>query len=294
MRKLLLGVAMASLLSRVAYADNEVFFTVNKTRTVEITKNVAKAKDVLITVDFDADATGAALTDANVNARIENNSSGAASGAGENVTADTGDFGIDRLSDITDSLSDNTGIGQFNQDSGNFSNQGNVGAFAATFGEASETTPLTEVTNAQAYVDQRTLDNTSELGGDLTQLVDFVTTGETDPMTLDRDIEARMSGSLIGNEGVFQVNQNAGTGNNQHNVLSAALGANSIEALADSGLSQITSGNEITDVNTVKLSLITGSALGNSGVVTFNQATGTFNSQATIINISAITSAVGL
>ena len=89
-------------------------------------------------------------------------------------------------------------------------------------------------------------------------------------------------------------NQNAGNNNQQHNVLAAAVGDNAFTALADAGLHQVNSGNTSYDVNTVKEDLIQHSVNNNTGIVAFNQSVGNNNNQATVINVAAISSSVGL
>lgn len=108
------------------------------------------------------------------------------------------------------------------------------------------------------------------------------------------DLTAEIVNSYNGNSGVVMGNQNVGNANNQHNLLSLAVGDNAVVALSDAGLGQQNSGNMLRDVNSLKHGSVTDSMNGNTGIVAVNQSTGAFNNQATVISVAALTSTAGL
>jgi hypothetical protein len=93
---------------------------------------------------------------------------------------------------------------------------------------------------------------------------------------------------------VVGVNQNAGNMNNQANLLAMSVGVGSQFALSESALGQVTVGNTVIEVTTVKFGVIAGSMNGNSGVVGVNQSVGNMNNQASAISIAALTSSVAI
>ena len=280
-----LALILAAGLATPAMADVQVVGTVDVNKDIIIDVNTVKDKNVDVNVSFDAQLDGSAQSDAVVNATIDNVEIGPID---ESVT----DEDIDKEARTIDSVSRNTGIVQFNQDAGQTTNQGNVVSAAVVFSGEEDS----QVVMSEAYADQRISDSraTHREGFDnLEGLVD-----NQGNVTLDGDFEfdltARISNSYNTNTGIVQGNQNVGNGNNQHNVLSAAVGDNALVALSDAGLGQENSGNTLLDINTLKTAIVANSMNGNAGVVSVNQATGAFNNQATVISIAALSSAVGL
>lgn len=280
-----LALIVAAGLAGPAMADVQVIGTVDVDKDITISVETNKDKNVDIEVNFDAQLDGSAQSDAIVNATVDNVSVGA-------ISDDITDQGIDKTASTTDSVNENTGIVQFNQDAGNVSNQGNVMSAAAVFTVEEDT----QVVMSEAYVDQRVSnsESTHEEGfANLEGLVDA-----DGNVTLDGDFDfdqtAEIANSYNGNSGVVMGNQNVGNANNQHNVLSLAVGDNALVALSDAGLGQQNSGNVLRDVNTLKTATVTDSMNGNTGIVAVNQTTGAFNNQATVISVGALTSAVGL
>lgn len=280
-----LALIVAAGLAGPAMADVQVIGTVDVDKDITISVETNKDKNVDIEVNFDAQLDGSAQSDAIVNATVDNVSVGA-------ISDDITDQGIDKTASTTNSVNENTGIVQFNQDAGNVSNQGNVMSAAAVFTVEEDT----QVVMSEAYVDQRVSNSelTHEEGfANLEGLVDA-----DGNVTLDGDFDfdqtAEIANSYNGNSGVVMGNQNVGNANNQHNVLSLAVGDNALVALSDAGLGQQNSGNVLRDVNTLKTATVTDSMNGNTGIVAVNQTTGAFNNQATVISVGALTSAVGL
>jgi hypothetical protein len=269
MKKLMKATVAAGALALVAtpaMADNFLFWEVLKLAEYTIVVDVTKEKIADINVNFDEELEGSASSQALVNARVEFNSNSNGSTNEANSTQ--------RTAILNNGVNENLGIGQLNQDVGQFSNQGNVASVGLDLGGDA-------YTMAEAYVDQKTQSN-------------FSGTREGIVNTANPNLESLIYGSVNENTGVFHVNQNSGVGNQQHNVLSAAVGASAVIALADAGLGQLTAGNSLADTNTVKRDVLSDSVNGNTGIVNVNQSVGTFNSQATIVNVSALTSAVGL
>lgn len=279
--------AVSALFAATAYADVQVIGTVDKVENVDIdlTTNIDKSVDV--TVEAAGSTTGSAQSLALVNATIADSTVDAGAENEGAFEGDPNDQDIDKEVLLTDSVNVNTGIVQLNQDAGNISNQGNIVSAAIVFGDP-ETDSTTTI--SEAYADQKiTRSDTTHLEG-RDNLPDDI----TDLAAFETDLAATISGSVVGNTGIVHVNQNVGNFNNQHNILSAAIGTNALVALSDAGLGQELTGNSVTDVNTVKAGIITASVNGNTGVVNVNQATGHFNNQATVVSISALSSSVGL
>lgn len=280
-----LALIAAAGLASPALADVQVIGEVTVDKDIVIDVNTVKDKNITIDVDFDIDLNGAAKSDAIVNATVDNVDIGPEEGNDDN--------GTELTANTVDSVNENTGIVQFNQDAGQATNQGNVISAAIVFSED----PLdAQVVMSEAYVDQRASDSRAvhlEGGDNLGGLINDDLTVNLDG-DFDYDLTARIANSYNGNVGVVMGNQNAGAGNNQHNVLSAAVGENALVALSDAGLGQESSGNFVQEVNTLKLALVADSLLGNEGVVAVNQSVGAFNNQATVISVAALSSAVGL
>lgn len=280
-----LALIAAAGLAVPAMADVQVVGTVDVNKDITITVETTKDKNVDIEVDFDAQVDGSAQSDAIVNATIDNVT---VDGIDDSVF----DHGIDKTADTVDSVNENTGIVQFNQDAGNVSNQGNVMSAAAVFTAEEDT----QVAMSEAYVDQRVSNSSSthtEGAGNLDGLFD-----DNGDVNLDGDFEfdltANIANSYNTNSGVVMGNQNVGNANNQHNVLSLAVGDNALVALSDAGLGQQNSGNTLLDINTLKHATVADSMNGNTGIVAVNQTTGAFNNQGTVISVAALTSSIGL
>ena len=280
-----LAIIMAAGLATPAMADIQVIGTLDIDKDITIDVDTTKDKDIIVGVQMDVILDGSAQSNAAINSTITDVSVGA-------IDDSIFDQGIDKEASTRDSVNENTGIVQFNQDAGNVSNQGNVMSAAAVFTAGEDT----QVVMSEAYADQRISDSdsTHEEGFDnLAGLVD-----DNLNVTLDGDYEydltATIRNSYNGNSGVAMGNQNVGNANNQHNLLSLAVGDNALVALSDAGLGQENSGNVLNDINTLKTASVNDSMNGNTGIVAVNQSTGAFNNQATVISVAALTSSVGL
>jgi hypothetical protein len=192
---------------------------------------------------------------------------------GVNTAGNRTDMRIVRKALVEGSVLRNTGIGQLNQDTGNFANQGNVISAGLDFGKDA-------FANAEAYGEQITSNNT------VYHSEGSVAARSAPP------IDAMITGSFNTNEGVFMGNQNSGNVNSQHNVLALAVADSAVWALSDAGLNQVNSGNVAFETNSVKRDVITSSVNGNTGIVMINQSVGNMNNQATVVSVAALTSAV--
>lgn len=268
--KKLLGTTAASVIAAAAFAgsasaDNYVYWNVYKDKDVYVNITTYKDFDIDVRVRLDGEATGSAQATALANSII----------AGNWVGGHDGVFGqgINRTASMDGSMNENKGIGQVNQDAGNFSNQGNVAAVAWNKENS-------DVTASEAFVEQNTFDN-------------FAEHTEDSPFE-GPDLRASLTNSLLFNSGVYHFNQNVGNGNAQHNVLALAIGSESIVALSEAGLAQDNIGNTIKEINSVKEELIAGSANYNTGIVNVNQAAGNYNNQTTAYSVAILSSSVGL
>jgi hypothetical protein len=269
-----LALILSAGLASPAFADVQVTGTVDVNKKIVINVDTTKDKNVNVDVKYKADPNGSAQSDAILNATVDNVHVGPIS---DNVT----DEGISKKVETKDSVNRNTGIVQFNQDAGQASNQGNVVSVAAVFAADPK---ATNVVHSEAYGDQRVTRSSS------VHREGFENVGQTGSI----DLVAKTMNAYNGNTGITQGNQNVGVGNNQHNILSAAVGDNAVVALSDAGLGQEIAGNSVLDINTLKEATVSGSLNGNAGITSVNQATGAFNNQATVISIAALSSAVGL
>lgn len=292
MKKLIQTTAMALALAVLgagsAMAEVDLFWEVDKDKNVTITEETRISKDVEIDVRLSQDFVSAAKADAYVNSDVGYNvvDPDAFDGDDDRFDPSRVDQNLNLQATIGGeaggSINANSGLILFNQDVGANTNQGNTIVIAAdptadtVDGAAVEDGALT---TAQTYVDERTTFNdVVHREGQLAGVP---------------QIQSAIVGSIEGNSGVVGVNQSAGAMNNQHNVLTAAIGTDAAVALADAGLNQYNAYNVVEEVNTEKLDLIQSSINGNSGVVMVNQSSGNMNQQATIINLAALSSTVG-
>ncbi|MBI3127148.1 MAG: hypothetical protein HYZ11_06060 [Candidatus Tectomicrobia bacterium] len=153
----------------------------------------------------------------------------------------------------------------------------------------------------------RPLDERFESDVDFTNL--FIVANGNTVTTVDiifRD--ATLQNAVNGNSGIAQVNQSPGNMNNQANSLSLAvsLAGNGV-ALAEADLGQINAVNQVFESDVVGSSIgvngddvpaavginknatITGSILGNTGIVGVNQSAGNMANQANNVSFAAVT-----
>jgi hypothetical protein len=272
MKKLLAGLAVALFacaLAIPAWADVDARVDVRVSKDVRIVEFIGKLKFVLIGVLFLEQADGAAESLALVNQENEDNDAEVDLDTDEGFAEDSLDALI-KDGDVGGSISGNKGITQVNQDVGVGPNQANVAVVAVT-------DAATSVVDAQSAMDQRNRHNDVDLRG---------------PFDTENPAwTAKIINSVNGNDGITQVNQNAGYWSNQANALSVALGEEdgAILALSDAFLGQVNHGNDVEAFTTVKTNVISGSVSNNNGVTNVNQNTGNMNNQGTTISFAGIT-----
>jgi hypothetical protein len=185
-------------------------------------------------------------------------------------------FNLDLEARLIDSVLNNDGIVGVNQDVGNMVNQANILAFARTEFTDGESQI---VSDAEAEIDQVNRNNIVRQEEFLPQIDDIFD---------DPDHEATISNSIIGNDGIVGVNQNAGNMNNQTNAVAMVIGEGNATVLTEASLGQENSFNNVTGIETVKVDLISGSINENSGVVSVNQSVGNMNNQGSAIAFGAL------
>jgi hypothetical protein len=260
-----------------AFADVTATMDVAKAKLVVISQPTIIIKEALITVTYRDELSDAATAQALVNSSNTNNevtwSRDTDPNDGVNTAGNANNMLIYRKALIEGSVLRNQGIGQLNQDTGNFANQGNVVSAGLDFGKDA-------FANAEAYAEQLTTGNT-------VRHIEGSVAPRSDP-----PIDAVVTGSFNTNVGLFMGNQNSGNVNSQHNVLALAVADSAVWALSDAGLNQVNAGNTAFETNSVKRDSISTSVNGNVGIVMLNQSVGNMNNQSTVVSIAALTSAV--
>lgn len=268
MRKQLLASA-ALLLGAVAFSapsSADVFVTATATldKDTTVTENLTITKNVTITVDSDVfQGVSAAESVSIINQ----------ANTGNVVTLISGTLGdrlyADLLASINGSINGNVGITQVNQDVGSSNNQQNSVSAAVSYTQAYFAESMIEV--EQYTTNNRTVTTgTATFNGDASHATKA----------------ALMTGSVIGNVGVTQVNQNSGAVSNQVNAVDLGIGAKSAVALSEAALGQTNTGNHVDEVATVKVNTIAGSVILNHGITLVNQNSGNMNNQGTVISIA--------
>jgi hypothetical protein len=274
--RVLLTVPMVAM-AMPAQASLDLLANITKDKDIFVTERIQIDKNIKIDVKLDNKYEGAAEADALSNQLNENNI------VAGNIKvalppADKLAYGIKRDALIQNSVNANKGIVGVNQDVGNMVNQANVVAVALT-------TSKSAFTNSQAEADQINRNN------QVTQLEQL----QGDPKNPTPDRTAEIRDSINFNSGVVGVNQNAGNMNNQLNKLALAVGEGAKVALSEAALGQVNTGNKkVTEVNTVKTDLISGSGSNNSGIVGINQSSGNMNNQASVVSMAVLTSKVAI
>ena len=277
--------------TQTASADVHVTATINKTKDITITENITITKTVDILVEaIDLDYGAAAEADAIVNQDNYNNT---VEHTQKQLTPtpqqDLDNYGIELSATIEASINGNQGIVDVNQDVGNMANQGNQVALAVVFPEAG--TDPSVVVNSQSEADQINQSNSvRHLEDPGTPVVTLITPPHN---------EAAIRGSINGNVGIVNVNQNAGNMNNQANseALAVAVDLAGV-ALSEAALGQVNGvhaatdrteeGNLVVEAGVIKSASITGSINGNIGVGGVNQAVGNNANQANIFSLSFV------
>jgi len=282
-------------------AEVDVFASIQKTKDIRITEHITITKIVNLTVhatqlDYDS----AAEADAIVNQENTNNdvdSSFTQLGAGVDLSQ-VNNFGIDLKATITASINDNTGIVDVNQDVGNMTNQGNQVALAVATPASGTAATNFVVVNSQSEAEQINEDNAVWHGEDPAseEGLNEVTGLPYVDLVTEPNEAALIDGSINGNTGIVNVNQNAGNMNNQANseALAVAISLAGV-ALSEAALGQVNSNPEnengfpaVFEFGVEKTATLTGSLNGNTGVGGVNQASGNMANQANIFSLAFI------
>jgi len=282
------ALALAALIAIPSGASADVIIDaqISKEKHLFVQEFIFKTKFVFIDVFADFDIDSAAEAMAVVNAANEDNIvigyDGTGILAGNDIRRDPfADFNINLSAEVVNSINNNQGVAGVNVDVGNMVNQGNVVSFSLVGPDILDEDSFGSLAHTQAEIEQRNLRN------------------ETfDSEFLDPDGQggfipnktAVVVDSVNGNSGIVGVNVNSGNTSNQHNVVAMSVGFDALVALSEAALGQFNSGNTVTEIETIKVALISGSVNGNSGVVSLNVNNGNHNNQASVVSFSALTS----
>jgi hypothetical protein len=263
---LLSAVATSALIASNAWADVDVFGTVDKDVNIVATETLTKDKFVRFNVTITNTPVKFAESSTHFNQRNEDNT------ACENCAEKT-----DLIQNSVGTVGNgNTGITSVNQATGNNNNQATVISFAFDVpigppppGEPPPPPPTfsdgfaeSQVAGSQ-HVNRNTID---------TRSITF------------RD--ARIEGSINDNAGITAVNQAAGNINNQANGISIAFAGNPGVALSDAALGQFVTSNTVGETDVSKRAHMTGSIISNQGITQVNQSAGNLGNQSNVVSLA--------
>jgi hypothetical protein len=286
------GVAMTALLAaNSAMADVFVQADITKTKDITVTQNVTITKTINLDVLVSIVPGKAAEADGIINqVNTDNEACGNCAEKRDEIINSIGAGGR------------NTGIINVNQSSGNMNNQGNAVSVAVDAPKDPPGTPpggtpptvlgASGFANSQAHIEQVNGEENEEGEGNLVDTVNL----------LFRD--AVITNSINNNLGIVNVNQSAGSMNNQANLVAVAVSLVSTGeggvALAEADLGQVNRFNEAyesdSDPTTEsspffginKSASIGGSIVGNRGIVNVNQGAGNMANQANNVSAAAV------
>lgn len=300
-KQLMIGAATAALfVGTSAYADVFVTATIDKTKDVTVLQSVTITRLVTATGTVIAIADKFAEADALVNQANHGNI------ACENCA--------EKVDVISASINANAGYSSVNQASGNMNNQANavsVAVDSGTFGgpPTGGSPPPSQDPGTVGFAEANAAIQQINGGFNTTT----TTEGGTPSITPNGNIidtinivfrDAVITGSIIGNNGVVQVNQSVGQMNNQSNLLALAFSLREGGvAMAEADLGQFNQNNFVgesdgqtlvgdvvtpDDVGIHKSATIVGSINGNTGIVGVNQAAGNLANQANVVTFAAV------
>lgn len=283
------ALALAALIAIPSGASADVLIDVQITKSKVLTVNefITKTKAVFIDVHADFDLDSAAEAMAVVNAANEDNivigydNTGILPGGNDIRRDPFADFNINLSATVFNSINNNQGVAGVNVDVGNMVNQGNVVSFSLVGPDILDEVSFGSLAHTQAEIEQRNLGNETFDS----EFLDSDGAGGFIP-----NKTAVVVDSVNGNSGIVGVNVNTGNTSNQHNVVAMSVGFDALVALSEAALGQFNSGNTVTEIETIKVALISGSVNGNSGVVSLNVNNGNHNNQASVVSFSALTS----
>jgi hypothetical protein len=276
-----------------ASADVNVFATIDKRKDIRITERITITKTVNIAVDARELRYGsAAEADAILNQENTNNTVDRSQDqVGDEEDGEFDNFGIDIAASISGSILNNIGIVDVNQDVGNMVNQGNQVALAIATPASGDGNASRVVVNSQSEADQVNQRNS------VVHLEDPDVVAPAVNLVSPPHKEATITGSINGNVGIVNVNQNAGNMNNQANSEALAVAINLAGvALSEAALGQVNGDfrtdlegeNTVVEEGVVKAASITTSINNNTGIGGVNQAVGNNANQANIFSMSFV------
>ncbi|MBI5025726.1 MAG: hypothetical protein HZC12_03160 [Nitrospirae bacterium] len=258
MKKLsiLTAVLFVLALAVPAMATVDVYVDIDKEKTITVNENVNINKNIKVDVSVVTSDSKAAEASAHVNAT--------------NIFDFACENCAEKVSTIEGSILGNRGIVNVNQATGNMNNQGNVISIAIDVppDNGGNTNGGTDgFANAQAAVDQ----------------MNHIAAIHTINVPI-RD--AIIVGSINSNRGIVGVNQSVGNINNQHNAIAIAIAMDGAVALNEADLGQANIIASVSETNTHKRDIISGSINENRGIVNVNQTSGNMNNQANVVSMS--------
>jgi hypothetical protein len=246
-----------ALIPALAFADVDIYVTINKDKNIYIDENLKVEKKVDIDVEVELKTKKAAESNTLVNQKNEDN---------VDINFKTGSTSVGSVG--------GSGIVNANQASGNMNNQANAVSVAVdpsgqndhhnNHHDRDRFDPNSAFAHSQAASDQKNNDN--------------------------KAINVKAGSSSILNvtgSGIINANQASGSMNNQANAVSVAVGVGSAAgvALSEADLGQVNSYNVAISAfysSTASMS-VTG-----TGITNVNQSSGHMNNQANVVSVAAV------
>jgi hypothetical protein len=284
------ALAFAAWAAMISNASADVFVTVaiNKFKQITVDEFIQKEKFVFINVtsihELDSAAESMAIVNATNTDNVVVGYDNLGVTAGNNIARDPeADFGIHLSAEVVDSFNDNTGIYGGNVDVGNMVNEGNIVAFALVGPEYVDENNFNDGSLAHSQAEIEQVNTNNEVFDS-----EFLVSDGNDGFIPNKT--GLVNGSANNNTGIGGLNVNAGNMNNQHNVVSLSVGFDAVVALSEAALGQFNTGNQVTEIETVKVALVNNSQNDNSGINGLNLAVGNMINQAFVVSFSALTS----
>ena len=247
-RRLILWLALAAALLAPSALRAETATTVDKNLSQNVTTQGAISSNVSLSAREAAEPVAWADARGEVYEGLEGN-----------VVVETEGTAV---AHISDSFSGAAGIVSINQSPGNSNNQGNVVSFA--------------------YVEAPT--DTAVMAGGAAEVVNRDNALEATQTVRSNIIEGAAFQDF---HGALQINQSAGSLNNQNNIVCVASGAHGVVALSEAALGQQVARNSVQDMGVLKKDVLGGQAFsGASGLISINQSSGCGNNQTNLVVIS--------
>lgn len=166
-------------------------------------------------------------------------------------------------SQLSSSVLNHVGVLGLNQDTGNMANQANLLSASTTGVDGNKGT----FANSQAEA--------------------AMVNGGGDSELQSGTATSAMAGSVRQSSGIIGVNQNSGNAMNQLTAVALAIGDESRIALSEAALGQTTSASTLKLAGAHSSASISGSLVGNTGIIGVNQSSGNNGNQAVNISVAA-------